>query len=683
MTLFKNLTLAILIFFSLSCNAENIAIKEVQALEIAGQYTEALEKIKELSNTENDETRYQAIFLQAMIYRKQDLYEKSISTLNFIEKQFFLTEIRKYELYREIGINYRSISKLALAEDFYLKALDSAQSMNKPNLIAQTYNNLGVVADHRNLLAQSMQYHLKAYELLKGTDQYEKQGANFYNLGDISVRLGDKENAEYFFQQALIADKASKELRNVAGTALRLGELKFKNGKADEALLQVNEAIELLRQLDARVSLSRAHRTAALIYITKSELDSALTEALSAIEYATQTSSTLQQFYAFLTELEVRLARAELKEAKTLLPTLDKLIKIEAAEVLQEKYHHLKAQALALDGNFADAYQFMYSAAELQSNIHADYLQKQVSTYKASIDALIQSQELEKAQAKQAITEINLKNAKLSTQMWLVTAIAVFLMGTFFIGFFIAKHRSATLKAKMYQSNIAQKDKMLADISHELRTPLSVLKLHIEAMEHNLIDDSTIAYAKINNKINQLNDLISNVYQLSQADHNALVIHPQLYDAKTVIQSYVYDVERLVTSNKLQFIADIHVDDMDIHIDKPKLDRVIDNLAKNACLYTDVPGKVRFKAVVNKFGFFLQVDDSSPGVLEREQNKLFERLYRVEASRSRATGGSGLGLSICKSIVEAMNGTIRLKSGKFGGLCIQINLPHAVDSNYK
>ncbi|MEJ6476274.1 ATP-binding protein [Pseudoalteromonas piscicida] len=678
---FRNILPILALLAAFHCQADKTVISELKSLEIAGKYNEALAMIEQIDDSEDEDTRYQAIYLQAMIYRKQDLYEKSISTLNFIEQQFFLTESRKYDLYREIGINYRSLSKLEQAEHFYLKALTSAQTMNKSNLIAQTYNNLGVVADHRNLLAQSMQYHLKAYELLKGTDQYEKQGANFYNLGDISIRLGDKENAEYFFQQALAADKASKELRNVAGTALRLAELKFQNGKTDEALSQIKEAIEFLKQLNARVSLSRSYRTSALIYIAKSDLDSALTDALAGVEYASQTSSTLQQFYAYLTELEVRLAREEIPEAQKLLTKLDELTEIETAEVLLEKYHRLKAFTLAYTQDYKEAYQLMKSTSELQSWLHAENIKKQVSTYKASIDALIQAQELEQARNTQALAESNLKNAKLSTQMWLITAIATFLAGIFFVGFFIVKHRNADLKAKMYQLNIEHKDKMLADISHELRTPLSVLKLHIEAMEHNLIDDSTLAYAKINNKINQLNDLISNVYQLSQADHDALVIHSQQHDAQTVIQSYVYDIDRLVTSNQLQFIADIHVDDTAaIYIDKPKLDRVIDNLAKNACLYTDKPGKVRFKAVVNKHGLFLQVDDSSPGVSEDEQSKLFERLYRVEASRSRATGGSGLGLSICKSIIEAMNGKISVKSGKFGGLCIQIDLPHAVDT---
>ncbi len=72
---------------------------------------------------------------------------------------------------------------------------------------------------------------------------------------------------------------------------------------------------------------------------------------------------------------------------------------------------------------------------------------------------------------------------------------------------------------------------------------------------------------------------------------------------------------------------------------------------------------------------FIDFLDSSPGVAEAELEKLFERLYRVESSRSRATGGAGLGLAICRNIVEAHEGTIAAKPSPLGGVWIQIELP--------
>ncbi len=662
------------------CDANQAVIDELRSLEKAGHYEQALAKIEQFQQHQDDTVRYASLLIKAMIHRKQGNHAKSISTLQFMEQSFYLTDNRKYHIYKELGINLRRQSKLEQAEQNYLQALAIAQALEDQEKIAQTYNNLGVVAENRELLAQALHYHMQAYEMLKHSDDHEKRGANFYNLGDISLQLGDLDNAEYFFSEALIADKASKEVRNIAGTALRLAELKFRNKKYQAANTQIDEAIDYLKQIGANAALSRAYRTAALVARQQQRLDIALTYAQAGLKAAQTTDSHIQRFYANLTVLEIYIARQETEHTAALITELDKITTKETADTLLERYYYAKAQALAMTKQHSQAYELMYSVANLQRQNNEVLLQKRINSYKKSLDALVQQQKLDQAKSEQALTLVNLENAQLSRKLWVIAALAILFAALMVIGFFVFKHRNATLQAKMYQHNIEHKDKMLADISHELRTPLSVLKLHIEAMEHNLIDDDTLAYAKINNKIDQLNQLIANVYQLSQADHDALKLSEQQHCGRTVINSYVYDVERLVSSYQLQFIADIQADDISLYIDKPKLDRVIDNLAKNACLYTDKPGKVRLKIRLNTQGLFIQMDDSAPGVPEAEQMKLFERLYRVESSRSRATGGSGLGLSICQSLITAMTGSVSVKTGKMGGLCIRIELPKAVTS---
>ena len=216
----------------------------------------------------------------------------------------------------------------------------------------------------------------------------------------------------------------------------------------------------------------------------------------------------------------------------------------------------------------------------------------------------------------------------------------------------------------MYQHYLEQKDQILADISHELRTPLSVLRLHIEAHEHNLIDDKFLTNGKINDKIAQLNNLISNVYQLSQLQNKALFIDLQLVNLQQLTQKFISDIKVLTEQNQLRFINDIDfAANTVLKTDQSKLEQVILNLAKNACLYTDAPGHVRLKVRGSHKQVFNQLDDSSPGVSDEDLPKLFDRLYRVDKSRPRALGGSGLGLSICQGLVHALDGKIVLKHG--------------------
>jgi two-component system sensor histidine kinase BaeS len=106
-----------------------------------------------------------------------------------------------------------------------------------------------------------------------------------------------------------------------------------------------------------------------------------------------------------------------------------------------------------------------------------------------------------------------------------------------------------------------------------------------------------------------------------------------------------------------------------------RLQQLFDNLLKNALCYTDAGGRLDLRLVVAAGRATVDLHDSEPGVPESELEKLFDRLYRVESSRNRASGGAGLGLAICKNIVEAHGGTITAAPSPFGGLWIRIILP--------
>ena len=111
--------------------------------------------------------------------------------------------------------------------------------------------------------------------------------------------------------------------------------------------------------------------------------------------------------------------------------------------------------------------------------------------------------------------------------------------------------------------------------------------------------------------------------------------------------------------------------------DADRLQQLFSNVLENTLRYADSPGtlKIRQDRTANRLAFIFE--DSGPGVPEEALARLFDRLYRVDQSRSRTQGGSGLGLSICKSIVNALGGEIRAARAASGGLRIEIELPLA------
>ncbi len=109
--------------------------------------------------------------------------------------------------------------------------------------------------------------------------------------------------------------------------------------------------------------------------------------------------------------------------------------------------------------------------------------------------------------------------------------------------------------------------------------------------------------------------------------------------------------------------------------DQDRLMQLFNNLLENSLRYTDGGGTVQLSMQLSGEQWQLQFADSAPGVQDAQLEKLFERFYRTEGSRNRASGGSGLGLAICVNIVEAHNGTIRAAHSPFGGVSITVELP--------
>jgi len=114
-----------------------------------------------------------------------------------------------------------------------------------------------------------------------------------------------------------------------------------------------------------------------------------------------------------------------------------------------------------------------------------------------------------------------------------------------------------------------------------------------------------------------------------------------------------------------------------VHADGERLSQLFRNLLMNSLNYTDPGGRVKVSIDVEADHLIIDFHDSKPGVPDKALTQLFERLYRVDRSRSRASGGAGLGLTICRNIVEAHAGRMSARHSPLGGLWIRVELPVA------
>ena len=228
--------------------------------------------------------------------------------------------------------------------------------------------------------------------------------------------------------------------------------------------------------------------------------------------------------------------------------------------------------------------------------------------------------------------------------------------------------------ASILQKTEQSRRKWVADISHELRTPLATLRAQLEAIEDGIHQYNESTHQRLANQTLRLQQLVEDLYQLSLADVGALQYRMQEVEAKPLIEECVQSFRNRFDQAGLHLSCQIDKP-VTLFIDPQRIQQLLSNLLENSLRYTHSPGETRVTAGQEGKLFLLTVEDSAPGVSDRQLEQLFERFYRGESSRNRDSGGAGLGLNLCRAIAEAHQGSIRAQKSEKGGLKITVTLP--------
>ncbi|HTP40244.1 MAG TPA: ATP-binding protein [Steroidobacteraceae bacterium] len=218
---------------------------------------------------------------------------------------------------------------------------------------------------------------------------------------------------------------------------------------------------------------------------------------------------------------------------------------------------------------------------------------------------------------------------------------------------------------------------LMADISHELRTPLAILRGELEALEDGVRVSTPQTLQSLIAEVRTLSKLVDDIYDVSISDIGALNYRREELDLVPVLSTCVTAFRERFASRGLQAEFVCPVKELRVSADESRLQQLFNNLFENCVRHTARDGQVRISATTDERHAVIRVEDSGPGVAEDQIPKLFERFYRADESRNRRTGGAGLGLAICRNIVEAHNGAIDAGHSPLGGLSIEVRLPLA------
>lgn len=214
-----------------------------------------------------------------------------------------------------------------------------------------------------------------------------------------------------------------------------------------------------------------------------------------------------------------------------------------------------------------------------------------------------------------------------------------------------------------------------SDMAHELRTPLTTLKTHIEAFIDGIWEPTTERLKTFYEEIERLTKLVDNLRNLEKLEQAKLNLYKSEIDLSIEIKKIIDAFSPLYIKENYSLVSHI-TPELKILIDKDKFKQIMHNLLSNSFKHLKPKGEVIVILTKENQNIIIKVIDNGIGIPEKDLPYVFERFYRSDISRSTNTGGSGIGLTITKALVEAHGGKIFVQSNINKGTIVTIEIPY-------
>ncbi len=217
---------------------------------------------------------------------------------------------------------------------------------------------------------------------------------------------------------------------------------------------------------------------------------------------------------------------------------------------------------------------------------------------------------------------------------------------------------------------------VVGNMAHELRTPIATLEGYLEGLLDGVIEPTPRTWAMLHTEAGRLRRLVDDLQELSRAEARQIPLSLQPLAPQRLVQDAIEPLEGQFAEKGLQLQVNMPEDLPQVMADHSRAVQILTNLLVNALRYTPAPGRVEMAVNCEAGMVAFRVSDPGIGLSPEQLAHIFERFYRVDKSRSRAFGGSGIGLTIAQSLAQAMGGEIRVESAGLGqGSSFTLTLP--------
>lgn len=221
------------------------------------------------------------------------------------------------------------------------------------------------------------------------------------------------------------------------------------------------------------------------------------------------------------------------------------------------------------------------------------------------------------------------------------------------------------------QENIRKR--LTGDISHELKTPLTNIQSHLEAMIDGIWEPTKERLLSVKEEAERLSSLVSDMQKLNKYDESSIKLKKDNVNISDIICFVIFQFSNLAKSKNIKI--EYEKKNINLYCDKDKITQALVNILSNAIRYSNEGSTIFIEEKLKDNKVIISIEDQGIGISEEDLKYVFERFYRADKSRTRATGGTGIGLTIVKSIVSSHGGEVKLESKLGEGSKFTIILP--------
>ncbi len=599
-----------------------------------------------------------------------------VDALKYYEQALNLAERLNHESGVASVLNSKAIifdltGKKELALAYFLKSMEIHRSLNDQRRVATALNNVAAIYGSLGIYDIALKYQMESLQIRNELGDKPGIAEITGNLGVTYSRIKDYATAQQYFKDAADLYQELNDLLGLSEVYLNLGKLHQSKNNYEQALEQFNLSLALSEQLGDQVLIAKNKMEIASVLLDTRRLENALQSAKKGISIAESVGVSAIVSRGYIVLSKIAYSSGHIREAENAINhAIDVASHAKEQELLKEAYYQL-AEILNADNRYDLALAAYKKYQTIKDQIFSNESDLRLALMRSYLEVEKSKKEIQLLKSEQQLAQSEIDRQLTNKKVWVI-GISLFFLNVLLV---INRIHQRKINKNLQKSNDSQKE-LIQAIAHEFRTPLSRVRLGLDMlMDGNNINPSNQSLvSRIDSSLDELDGLLKEAigYIRMETDADALNVScvqlPSL--VHELITQYQDDYPNLLFQFKLL------TEKSDVLVDKIKFQRALSNGLRNACQYA----KTRVLVEFCDRGSWHQIviEDDGDGIPAEERERVFQPFVRVDKSRTRASGGLGLGLALLKGIVELHGGQVALSTSRFSGTKLEIRWPKVI-----